>query len=101
MKVKVTNNMVSVLRKAFPDYKIRMDRMLPDTYKMIVDYDLFRNEQDFSFNTGKFSAIAIVYPDNHYAPTKYLTTNDLLRCFRWSDKTFDGFLKQVKQEIEI
>lgn len=101
MKVKVSSVMLRELKKAIPAYRWSIEKLTRDQYAARVDYDLYRNENDFSINAGKFSVIRIEYPPECYAMTRYLTTYELTRIFRASDKTFCGFIDAVKSAIEI
>lgn len=105
MLVKATRKMLSELRKENDrretGYTFRFRKMDRNTYGAYVDYDLLRNEQDYSYTTGKFSVIEIEYQPEMYCSARYLTTKDLDRCFRYSDKTYKGFMDQVFAEIEI
>lgn len=105
MLVKATRTMLSELKKENEKrntgYNFRFVTMDQGTYQGLVDYDLFRNEQDYSIRTGKFSVIAVEYPPEMYCSARYLTTNDLSRCFRYSNKTYEGFMEEVFSEIEI
>ena len=101
MKVKVTQTMAKAMQKAMPEYSISVVKFSPDGYRMNVDYDLFNNETDYSYKTGKFSAIRIGYPASYYAMPQYITTKQLVKCFNHSDKTLNGFLASVKDFVEI
>lgn len=75
--------------------------MSQQNYELYVHYDLFSHENDFNAKNGKMKAIKILYPDEYYAMPKYLTTNDLVRVFRGSDKTVESFVKCLLNEVEI
>lgn len=55
----------------------------------------------FIYLNKKNNAILVDYPPKYYAYPKYITTNDLVRVFRRSDKTIDGFIREFKEYIEI
>lgn len=105
MLVKVTTPMYKILRshiqESFPGYSITIEKFNPDTYARYVDADIYRNEVDYSPKTGKFSVLRVQYPDEYYAMPSYITTRDLARLFSSSDKTWNGFLRQIDREIEI
>lgn len=101
MKVKVSKTMAKQLQKNFDNYTITYKTMYLCDYKVLVDHDDYMHENDFNLNTYKFSVIVVEYPSYFYAMPKYLTTNDLLKCFRRSDKTYKGFIEEVKKEIEV
>lgn len=100
MVVKVTKKMASVLAKEFKDYEIEYQEMTEQVYSYCVDIDSFKHENDYDFITNKFKVIKIIYPADYYALPSYLTTNDLLKCFEKSDKTYNSFIEKVKDEIE-
>lgn len=101
MKIKVTKTMTKTLQKEFENYTITLKKMYLDEYKVLVDTDYYSHDNDCNTNTYKFDVIEIKYPHYYYAMPKYLTTNDLLRCFKKSDKTYDDFINQIKKEIEV
>lgn len=100
MVVKVTKKMASVLAKEFKDYEIEYQEMTEQAYSYCVDIYSFNHDNDYNFITNKFKVIKVVYPSSYYALPKYLTTNDLLRLFLKSDKTYNGFIAEIKNEIE-
>ena len=101
MKIKASKIMSKQLQKSFDNYTITYKTMYPCDYKVLVDHDDYIHENDFNLNTYKFSVIVVEYPSYFYAMPKYLTTNDLLRCFKKSDKTYDDFINQIKNQIEV
>lgn len=100
MKVKATNIMAKTLQKYFKDYKITLQKYNERAYTMLVDCP-FSHEEDYDYKTSKFNVIKITYPDNYYACSRYLTTRTLTRLFENSNRTFESFLQQIKNEIEI
>ena len=100
MRVKVTKKMASVLAKEFKDYTIEYTEKSTRDYEWSVDIDSFNHENDYDFLKDRFKVIKVIYPADYYACNKYLTTNDLLKCFKKSDKTYNGFIAEVKNEIE-
>lgn len=101
MKVKATNTLKNYLQEQIPHYRFYLLKMGIEQYRITVDYDIFRNETDFNSATNKMSVLQVVYPSDYYASPKYLTTRDLNRIFSRSDKTAEGFIKAVREEIEI
>lgn len=103
IKVKASNTLAKVLNEAFKNkgYDISLTKMSEYNYSMMVDYNIFNHDEDFDYKTNLFKVIMINYPDDYYACSKFLTTKDLLRILKNSDKTFDGFIKSVWNEIEI
>ena len=104
MQVKVSKTMVKFLNNNLlksKGYKAVFNEMTTDQYSLSVSYDIMENENDYNYNTGKMKSIKILYPDDYYAVPRYLTTNDLVKIFKNSDKTVSGFLNQLWNEIEI
>lgn len=101
MKVKATAVMAKTLQKYIKDYKITLQKYNERAYSMLVDYNTFDHEEDFDYKTSKFNVIKITYPDDYYACDRYLTTRTLTRLFNKSNGTFESFLQQIKNEIEV
>lgn len=104
MQVKVSKTMAKFLNENLlksKGYKAVFQEFTPDQYSLYVSYNIMDHENDYNYNTGKMKSIKILYPDNYYAVPRFLTTNDLVRIFKNSDKTVSGFLNQLWNEIEI
>jgi hypothetical protein len=103
MKVKVTNAMAKEIKKALSGIaeNVTFGKMNMDLYKWNVDTDLFSHEDDFDMNTNKFKVIRIDYPGDCYAIPAYVTTQDLVMIFRNSDRTYDGFFKEIRNAYAI
>ena len=104
MQVKVSKTMVKFLNNNLlksKGYKAVFNEMTTDQYFLSVSYDIMDHENDYNYNTGKMKSIKILYPDNYYAVPRFLTTNDLVKIFKNSDKTVQGFLNELWNEIEI
>jgi hypothetical protein len=50
---------------------------------------------------GTNTYIKVIYPYDYYALPNYLSTRDLTKIYNRSDKTYDGFMKAVLEEIEV
>lgn len=101
MKVKATKIMAKTLQEQFKDYKITLEKYNERVYGTLVDYNTFDHEEDYDYNTSKFNVIKITYPDDYYACSRYLTTRTLTRLFDSSNGTFESFIQQIKNEIEV
>lgn len=104
MQVKVSKVMAKFLNENLlksKGYKAVFQEFTPDQYSLYVSYNIMDNENDYNYNSGKMKSIKIVYPDDYYAVPRFLTTNDLVKIFKNSDKTVSGFLVQLWNEIEI
>lgn len=95
IKIKVTNTMTKLIKKALPQYRVELVKLSQEEFKWYVDFNIWSNEVDFCYNDYKFKAIRIIYPPEWYACDKYLTTKDLEYNFKQSDKTLNGFIEQV------
>ena len=100
MVVKVSKKMAKQLQKEFKEYKIEYQEMTEQVYSYCVDINSFNHDNDYDFITNKFKVLKVIYPSSFYALPKYLTTNDLLRLFLKSNKTYKSFIAKVKNEIE-
>lgn len=105
MKVQATKAMTSEINAYFKEngipYEAIYETMSPAAYRWEVDINAEQHEDDFLPATGKMRAIKISYPENFYACPRYVTTRDLLKVFRKSDKTLGGFLHTLCGEIAV
>lgn len=102
MKVQATKKMTDEINKFFKEKKIPYEAvyetMSPAAYKWNVDtFD--DHDDDYLANTGKMRSIKILYPYEYYACPHYLTTRELVDIFRKSNKTLDGFMSCLFDEI--
>ena len=106
MRIQATKVMTNALNKGAreygKEYAFRHITATPQEYERYVDRDLFTAEDygDYDINTGKFRAIAVVYPDDCYAMPRYLTTRELNREFVKGD-TYESYIKRVLESVEI
>lgn len=96
MKVKPTHKMVECLKKVLTGCQVDLVNLTPQEFRYFVDIDDYDHEVDYDWKTSLFKVIRIVYPSEDYACDKYLTTKDLSYCLKHSDKTFNGFMEEVK-----
>ena len=107
MLVKATKTMVNEIKKAikddstFKDYSITLEKFSDRQFRWYVDIDGYKHETDYNYKDNTFNVIKIEYPYNYYACNKYITTRDLVKIFRSSDKTLNGFINSFKEYIEI
>lgn len=103
MKIKTTKTMAKELQKALTADGFAVDQvqLSPAAFRFLVDLNEYKHESDYNITTGKFDVIRVVYPPEFHACTAYLTTADLIRCYRASDKTFDGFINSVCDAVRI
>ena len=102
MKLKVTKKMVNELNNNARCKQISFvyATTSPANYTRLVDYDLFRNESDYDYSTGKMKYIKVMYPPECYALPGVLTTSDLKR-FYVSGDTVETFCKRVIENMSI
>jgi hypothetical protein len=55
----------------------------------------------WDFWEGEKQVITIYYPENYYACPRDIDNGDLLRVYKDSDKTFDGFFGSLLDFVEI
>lgn len=107
MKVMVSKTMCRELNKyaqtqpIFNQYEFQFDELSRRLYEWNVNMDSYKYENDYQVDKGLFKFIRVVYPDDYYAMPRYLTTNDLERCFQHSDGTYQSFMNEVMREVEI
>lgn len=89
------------LKKSSLRYTVEQVKMPPAHFRAFVDVYDFNHDNDYNFNDNCFTVLKVTYPADYYACPQYLTTNDLIKVFRKSDKTFNGFFSDLVQEIEI
>lgn len=104
MKLTTTKTLTNILNKN-SKYKITLEKLTIEQFKILVDFDVWEHEIDYDFTTGKFKVIKVVYPDNFYACDNYITTKDLQRIIQTfasnEQKTLDNFIIHFNNYIEI
>ena len=100
MKVMVSGVMAKALQKAMPNYKITLAKMPLNNYSLCVG-DVFRHEEDFDANNNTMKVIKICYPSEYYAMPNYITTYDLVKAYKGSNGTYDGFIQSVVEMTTI
>lgn len=98
---KFTNFINNLFKAAGNGYRATLDKLTPEEYERIVDYNAIFHENDYNYKTNTFQAIRITYPADLYAIDKYITTNELIKIFRRSDHTATDFFKKLMDEIEV
>ena len=105
MKIKTSKafakELQAQLKKASLRYTVEQVKMRPQHFRLFVDVNDFIHDNDYNFNDDCFTVLKVTYPTEYYACPQYLTTNDLIKVFRKSDKTFNGFFNDLVQAIEI
>lgn len=105
MKVAATSTMTREINKYLTEHGEKMRAVYltitPRDYEINVDYDLLRNEIDYLPASGKMRVISIIYPPEFYAMPRHLTTIDIVKIFKRTDKTFNGLMQGIADEIAI
>lgn len=111
MKIASTKTMATLLNKiakemGITDRHFRYITTSREVYARYIDMDYFEAENygDYNWQTGKFRAIEVEYPDEYYACNRYLTSKELNRIFKWNKariKNADDFAKEVIEEVAI
>ena len=105
MYVTTTKKMAAFLaqraKKAGLPYEIVHREISAGAYAMNTRIDRCCEWADYNAKTGLYNVIVVLYPYEYYAPARYLCTEDLVDCFKRSNKTLDGYIAQVFDEIAI
>lgn len=107
MKIKCTLTFAKTMQKELDknektkNYKIDLVQLTDDLYGFFVDYNRKSIDFDYNYNINKWQALKIIYPDNYYASSQYLTTKDLHKIYNNSDKTYNGFVNALIDYIEV
>ena len=105
MKIKTSKafakELQAQLKKASLRYTVEQIKMPPAHFRAFVDVNDFIHDNDYNYIENYFTVLKVTYPADYYACPQYLTTNDLIKVFRKSDKTFNGFFSDLVQAIEI
>ena len=106
LKIKATKSMADAINEFFRQknlygYSAKVERLNELQFAISVDPNIYMHECDYSEKTELFTVLKISYSAEYYAIPKYLTSYSLLRIYRRSDKTFNGFFNKLFEEIEI
>lgn len=104
MIVKVSKTLVNYLNKEIKNgLRFEYREIKPELYNVCINCDpsWIDIETDYNPKTDKMKYIAVVYPSEYYALNDYISTSDLLRIFKGSNKTAAGFIESVKNEYMI
>ncbi len=103
MKVKVSRPMVKALNETLEQHGMKavLQEFTVDQYRQYVDYDVYRNETDYSEKKNKMRAIVLHYPDSCYAMPAFITTRDLSKVFKRCSGTWNTFIQEFMNCYEI
>ena len=86
----------------FDGYSVQYVTLKPEQYERLVgDAMNAMDWGDFSSATGKIRAWVVQYPAEDYALNRYVTTAELNKIFKQSDKSLKGFVGEILNAIEI
>ena len=101
MYVQASKKMASLIQKVVPTYQVQQVKIDARQYTMLVDYDIYTGAKDYDSKTDTYKVIEILYPVEYYAMPRYINTEFLKRVFKDSDKTLDGYKKELINAIEV
>ena len=105
MKIQVSKVFADFINKTVTNVEASVRKMSENEYRMNVgSFGLWDAEQygDYDWQTGKYKAIVILYPDDYYACPRYITTKELDKEFkRRGVKDAEGLKSMIKDMIEI
>lgn len=102
MIVAVTKKMADAINKRVKQmgYTAIMETMTPNEFSIKVG-SAFQHDDDYNVSTGMMQVIMIIYPENYYAVPRYLTTKELRSAYHHSNGTYDGFMDEIAELVEI
>lgn len=105
MKIQVSKVFADFINKTVPNVEASVRKMSENEYRMHVGcFAAWDAEQygDYDWQTGKFKAIVVLYPDDYYACPRYITTKELDNEFkRRGVRDAEGLKSMIKDMIEI
>jgi len=101
MRVQTSFKMANLIKEVLPDYEVQQIKIDARQYVMYVDYDKSTGDLDYDYKIDKYRVIEIIYPPEYYATPSYLNTRQLNKIFKDSDKTLNGFKRELKQALEV
>ena len=105
MKIKVSKVFADFINKTAKELGFEVSakvvELSENMYRLHVSYDIFRAEDfgDYNYNTGKYKAIKILYPENYFACPNYLTTYQLTQEFKRNNVSTISELKEMIKNI--
>lgn len=101
MYVKVSNPIKKIIAESLSGIAagVRIEKMTPDQYERLVDYNLLKHTADF--DGVQFKVIKVIYPPECYALPEYITTWDLITTYKESDGSLAGFIDKIKAQYAI
>ena len=106
MKVQATKTMKDFLNMHLNDIgRFSYIKMRPAAYAHTVNAaGWYENSNDVIFDrNGRefYRVIILEYPPECYAPPAYISSNDLLKVFKHSNKTAAGFINEMRAAYEV
>ena len=105
MNIQVSKVFADFINKTVPNVEASVRKMSENEYRMHVGslaVCLAAQYGDYDWQTDKYKAIVVLYPDDHYACPRYITTKELHEEFkRRGVKDAEGLKSMIKDMIEI
>lgn len=107
MQVKTSKTLLNFIKKniqtqdKFNGYNLELCHMDKYNYLYYTGEQPFYNSDDYNLKLDKFNIFKVKYPQDFYCYNLYITTNDLKKIYRKSDKTVQGFLQSFYDFIEV
>jgi len=103
--VKVSPYTVNEIRKELKErlkgYEFEYVEMNEYMYEIYVDSNIRNHLEDINEKTKNFKVIRIIYPYDYYACDKYITTNDLQKCYKKALGCLNDYYNEIIKLIEI
>lgn len=100
MKIKTSKVLAKLLNDNIKEFDICQRKITSRHFRLCVDCTQ-THDNDYDYKTDKYSVLCITYPSNWYANSVYITTDDLHRIYKQSNKTLNGFIDTFKEEYMI
>lgn len=102
MLVAVTKKMADAINKRVKQmgYAAVIESMTPNEFSIKIG-NVFMHDEDYDITTGTMQVIKIIYPDSYYAWPRYLTTKELRSIYKNSNRTYEGFMEELAEMVEI
>ena len=109
MRVQVTKTMVNALNKALKArtftniLKFEYDTLSLHEYQIFVSDNIWQayDNGDYNANEGTFKFIRIIYKEECFSVDRFLTTYELIKCFKTCSRDYNTFINNVFDACEI
>ena len=106
IKIQATKTLTNFLNDHLNDIgRFSYVKMSPAAYEVHVNNAAwYYNNNDLLYDRAGFNyyrVIVLEYAPENYALPAYISTNDLLKVFKHSDKTAAGFINEMRAAYEV